>query len=386
MSNDIQRRDFLKRTLRTTGAGVSAAALSGSLAPELLGALAPSYKTKHVVLIGFSGGVRSRETFGTPDNVPNLMRIANRGVVLPNCKANNLGHYGASLSIFTGNSEVFGIRENSRSVNPTIFEYLRKDLNLPANKVWLSSSSGDQLVNFSHGTHPKYGGRYAANLLSAEGVFNAEFKEILDAFGRPRVPSDQESALMEGLRGVIDTNSGIDVEAANRREVEKFILGEITGKTTNLTGPGAQDAKAIRIATNILRVFRPTLLGISLNQHDVAHGSYNGYVEIIRRNDSEIGGLLDSIDQDPELRDSTAVLVVPEFGRNRDLNERNGLDHGDGSEDLGKVALFASGPDFRQGKVLKDNIATVDICPTLCKILGAKAEYASGRVIRKLIA
>lgn len=378
MTRSMKRREFLK----TTGASVSLAALSSPAAR----ALAPRYKTRHVVLIAFAGGVRSRETIGTPDNIPNLMRIANRGVVMPNTRAQNLGHYGAALSIFTGNHEVFGIRENTRSTNPTLFEYLRKQLGLPANQVWLSSSSGDQLVNFAHGTHPKYGSRYGANLLSAEGVFNAEFKEILEAFGKPKIPGEQESALLDSLRARIDENAGIEVDEGNRRDIEKFILSEITGQTTNLTGPGAQDAKAIRVAANILRVFRPSFLGIALNQHDTAHGSYNAYVEIIRRNDAEIGAMLDAVERDPELAESTAFLVVPEFGRNRDLNERNGLDHGDGSEDLQKVALFASGPDFRQGKTLKDTIDTVDLCPTICKLFGAKAEYAEGRVIQRLLA
>ena len=381
MRRDINRRNFL----RTAGLSAGAAAVGSSFQGLNARPFAPAYKTKHVVLIAFAGGVRSKETFGTPDNVPSLMRLAGGGVVLPNMSAQNLGHYGAALSIFTGNHEVFGIRENSRSSNPTIFEYLRKDLGYSANQVWLSSSSGDQLVNFAHGTHSKYGGRYAANLLSADGVFNAEFKEILDAFGRPKIPSDQESALIEQMRGMIGPQQG-EGEAGNRRDIERFILSEITGKTTNLTGPGAQDAKAIRIATNILRVFRPKFLGIALNNHDIAHGSYNGYVEIIRRNDAEIGAMLDSIQADPDLRDSTAVIAVPEFGRNRDLNERNGLDHGDGSDDLQKVAMFAWGPDFKKGRVVKDKVNTTDICPTLCRIMGAKADYSRGRVIKSILA
>ena len=386
-ANRQDRRDFLK----TAGVGLGAAALSGSVAPSSLArTLAPSGKTKHVVLIAFAGGVRSKETIGMPENAPNLARIASAGVVCPNVAAQNVGHYGAALSIFTGSSEVFGIRENARSENPTVFEYLRKSHGLSANSVWLSTTGGNQQVNYSHGTHKDFGGRFGANLISPDGVFNAEFKNIVEEFGTPKVPSQGEADTSTRLRGMLDGGAlggqQIESDAESLRNVEEFILKEISGQTTNLTGPGASDAKAVRIATNILRVFRPTLLGIALNQHDTAHGSYNGYTEIIRRNDQEIGALYDAIQADPELRDSTAIMILPEFGRDADLNERNGLDHGDGSEDLGKVAMVGWGPDFRSGKVVKDSYKTIDVCPTICSMFRVRPEYSKGRVMRGILA
>ncbi len=379
------RRSFLA----ASGAALGALALDRSALARMLAGGA-SGKTKHVVLIAFAGGVRSKETIETPQNIPNLMRIANSGVVFPNVKAENVGHYGAAMSIFTGNTEVFGIREVSRSTNPTVFEYLRKQLQLPANAVWLSTNGGDQQVDYAYSNHSKYGGRYGANLIAADGVFNAEFKDILQSFGTPRAPSEAELTIDSKLRGMLDGSAvggkpRLD-DAANTKNIEKFILDEITGKTTGVTGPGAGDVKAIRIATNILRVFKPTLLGVALQNADVAPGSFNGYVETIRRNDAEIGKLLDAIQADPELKDSTAVFVLPEFGRDKNLNERNGLDHGDGSPELLKVGLVASGPEFKQGRIVKEGVATTDVCPTILKLLGGKAEYSHGSPLKGLFA
>ena len=80
------RRDFL----RAGAFAASAAALSPFAGRTALG-FAPggpsNGKTKHVVVIAFAGGVRSKETIGTPQNVPSLMRIANQGCVFPNVKA-----------------------------------------------------------------------------------------------------------------------------------------------------------------------------------------------------------------------------------------------------------------------------------------------------------
>lgn len=373
------RRQFLL----TSGLGLGAAALCPSAFA------AGNRKTKHVVLVALAGGVRSKETIESPDNIPNLMRIAGGGVVCPNVKAENVGHYGAALSLFTGNVEVFGIREYGRSENPTLFEYLRKGLALPANSVWLSTTNGNQQTNFSYGVHPKYGQRFGANLISADGVFNAEFKQIVNSFGTPKIPSEQEADVVTRMRDAIDLRPGdksLSADAVSQRSVEQFILEEIGGKTVSLTGPGASDAKALRVASNILRVFKPTFLGVALQEADVAHNSFNSYVEIIRRNDAEIGRLYDTIQQDPELRDSTTMFVVPEFGRDRDLNERNGLDHGDGSTELNRVAMFAWGADVRANKTVKESIATIDLAPTICHLFDVKSEYAHGKVLRSVLA
>ena len=65
------------------------------------------------------------------------MRIASAGVTLTNVYARNSGHYGAALSIFTGNIEDLGIRENQRGLNPTVFECLAKDCGVdPAIAHW----------------------------------------------------------------------------------------------------------------------------------------------------------------------------------------------------------------------------------------------------------
>jgi hypothetical protein len=375
------RRGFLKRSGLAMAAASPLASLLARAAPR---------RTERVVVIAFAGGVRSKETIHSPQNVPNLTALGKRGVVMPNVAAENVGHYGAALSIFTGNVEYFGIRENARSTNPTIFEYLRKGGMLDANSVWLSTTGGDQQINFAHGTHPKYGARYGASLIAPEGLFNAEFADILDAFGRPKTRPAEADRRIDELAASLDGSAltgGVAGSTSPRAPVsgvEDFILKEITGKTTDLTGPGAADAKALRIATSILSVFRPKLIGVALQQADVAHNSFNGYVEIIRRNDAELGKLIAAIDQDQELAATTSILVLPEFGRDRDLNERNGLDHGDSSEELGKVALIAAGPDFKSGRVLKDSAATIDVCPTVGRLLGASTPHARGKVIQSL--
>ncbi len=376
------RRDFL-------ATAASAVALPALVGPGLGGMVPP--RTERVVLVAFAGGVRSKEVLESPRNAPNLARIASAGVSLPNVSAQNVGHYGAALSILTGNVEVMGIRENERGLNPTLFEYLRKDVGLASADIWLSTSGGAQARLFAHSDHPDYGAEFAANVLDGDGIFNVEFVKVLDSFGRPRPDSPAEQRIIDRLSKAMDRGQLAQLRGApdpdELRRVEKFIIDELGGSNTRVTGPGASDAKAIRIGLNILRVFKPRVLGITLQNHDIAHGSFNGYVEVIRRNDEELGKLWDAIQADEELRNTTSIFILPEFGRDKDLNERNGLDHGDRSDELRKVFLIAAGPEMKKNKVVKKEVRTIDVCPTILSLFTRKAPaHSSAKVIRDIFA
>lgn len=391
----MKNRDWTRREFLRAGGVAAAGAGLLSNSPLFANLLAPppKYKTEHVLFVAFAGGVRSRDTIGTPANVPNLMALAKEGCLFPKTKAQNVGHYGAQLSLYTGQYEVMGIRENARGDNPTIFEYLRKQKNLPAGEAWLSTFRGDQALNYSYSLDENYGAKYGANLLGGDGIFNAEFREVVAQFGKPQMPGEEESELLRKLRQSVDpealgraANKGLENDPEATAAIEKFLLEELTSKTSDLTGPGAQDAKAIRIAGKILVSFRPKLTAISLNNADIAHRSYNDYVEVIRRNDEELGKLVDLVKRDQKLRNTTTIVVCPEFGRDKDMNQRRGLDHGDRSEDLEEVACVLWGPDFKKGQTILEPIQTIDLCPTVCEIFGAKAEKARAKVVAKAFA
>jgi hypothetical protein len=287
MAHELTRRQLLK-------AGAAAASLAAladrGFARPLARAALPDplvpgsgMKTKHVLLVLFAGGVRSKDTIGTPANVPNLMRLAERGATFPNCGVANLGHYGASLAILTGVPEYMGIRENARGFSPTVFEYVRKELKLPASGAWLSADNGSQGANFAFGLNRGWGSEYGANVIDGDGIFNQEFRETLAQFGKPKADAPAQFDALQRLRGTINAGGGGNAGGGDGKvlndevtaaRVEKYIVDELThNDTVTLTGPGAGDAKALRIAGNILQIFRPTLLCVSLTNADVAHGS-----------------------------------------------------------------------------------------------------------------
>ena len=294
------RRDLLR-----SAAGAGALGLTASLGTPLaaaLGPIRPGMKTKHVVLVIMAGGVRSRETFGSPNQVPNLVGLAEEGVLFTRLRTANLGHFGASMSIVTGISEARGIRDNSRAPDPTLFEYVRKDLGLSASDVWVTTSGGAQQVNYAYGLHPDYGQRYGATTLDGDGIFNEEFKGIVAQLGTPRPFTGGDADRVAELRRVLRGGAPPSAMESSRARVERYILEELGRGVTGMTGAGAGDAKAIQLARNLLSVFRPRLIGVVLQQADIAHGSFNGYTEVIRRNDAAIGELVAAIRGDETLR------------------------------------------------------------------------------------
>lgn len=376
----LDRREFLK----WSAAAGAATSLSGYLSAQQKPGAQKSAKrkTEHLVLIAFAGGVRTRETFGTPANVPVMVSMAEEGVLFPRARTANLGHFGAALSIFTGNAEQRGIRENVRGKDVTLFEYLRKDLGWGPNEAWIATSGGAQQVNYAYGLHPEYGPQYGANTLDGEGIFNKEFKQLIETWGRPREMPPREKELLQRVR------RGLAGDAATQgaEQVERFLLEELTRGTSDLTGANASDAKALRVARNLLTLFRPRLTAVVLQDADIAHGNYNGYLEVVRRNDAAIGELLEAVRQNPQLNGRTSFLIVPEFGRDSDLNSRRGLDHGDGSDDLRFVTCLGWGPDFRRGSVVQEEVGVVDVAPTVCELFGAKARFARGKRLPGLFA
>ncbi len=375
-NSPIDRRSFL--------AGATASAL---LAP-LVGASPQGRKTQRVVVLAFAGGVRTRETLLSPGNVPNLVGLAKEGVLYKRVKSSNLGHYGAALSLFTGAAEPRGIRENGRGEEPTVFEYVRKGLGLAASDVWIATSGGAQQTNYSYSVHSEYGARFGANTVDGDGLFNAEFKSIVNTLGRPKAMDEREAQLLARMKAAV---GGADARKTlnspqSAAQVERFILEELTGGTADLRGPNAADAKAIRVARNLLVLFKPRLVAIVLQNADIAHSSFNGYVDVVRQNDAALGDLMRAIRADATLSETTAVLVCPEFGRDRDLNSRRGLDHGDGSQDLEYVSAVAWGPDFARDRVVEDDVRAVDLCPTVCDLLGVSAPRVKASRLPRLFA
>jgi hypothetical protein len=292
--------------------------------PRALAGADRARKARHVVLIAFAGGVRTRETFGTPGNVPTLQTLADQGVLYTRARSSNLGHFGAAMSLFTGIAEPRGIRENARGPDPTLFEYVRKELQLSAT----TSGSAPRAAR-SRPTTP-------TACIPTTGRRSAPTRSTATACSTPT--SSRSSSRSAGCTRCRGGGAAARAHARGPRRRRGRGGGLVVGRarssaTSSRSSRAARptsaartaaDAKALRVARKLLVLFKPRLIAVVLQQADIAHNSFNGYVEIVRQNDVAIGELWKAVQLDPELAQSTAFVILPEFGRDKDLNPRRG--------------------------------------------------------------
>jgi hypothetical protein len=114
--------------------------------------------------------------------------------------------------------------------------------------------------------------------------------------------------------------------------------------------------------------------------HEVAHYSYEKYLQAIRSTDVAVGRLVDWVTSDPYFSRNTAIVVRPEFGRDDEVNDEGQLHHSYGFYYTHRVASIFWGPDFNRGVDSTTVLETRDMTPTLAAVFGVDAVYAEGRV------
>jgi hypothetical protein len=279
------------------------------------------------VLVAFAGGVRTRETFGAAGNVPTLeahgqgrRALQAREVVEPGAFRRG------ALDLHGRLARRVASARTRAAEDPTLFEYLRRDLALPASQVWISTSGGAQQTNYSYGLHPDYGARFGANTVDGDGLFNAEFKSILDAWGKPKALSNKEQELLAKLRAAIESRGAAASlnSPESAAQVEKYILEELTSGTADIRGANAADAKTLRVAAQLASVvFKPKVLArraaAGRRRARLVQRLRRGHPPERRRTRASCGTSCKGRRRRCATR--RRLFVVPEFGREQaDLN------------------------------------------------------------------
>src|SRR5262249_29646036 len=83
------------------------------------------------------------------------------------------------------------------------------------------------------------------------------------------------------------------------------------------------DARTIYHAERVLTRFKPSVMAITLLDIDICHTDFNGYLRAQQIADAAVAHLWDTIQADPELRDTTTMLILPEHGRHLVGNGNN---------------------------------------------------------------
>jgi hypothetical protein len=368
----VSRREFLR-----SAAGIGAGTALFSFRP--LHALAMPQARK-VVVVTFGGGARDEETFA-PDgqeNIPHILQelipratfftqVVNRGI---------LGHYVANASMATGVYETFDNFAAVAPKNPTIFEYFRRDLRRPIDDAWvIAPSNGFNRIGAS--SCRGYGS--GANVILPKRLLQAA------------LPSDRTVDFAHLLRDNYETPlytprvGGSEFDLSQLSDILRVSVQDFVAHARTLASP---DELSIYIARRLMQQLAPSLLWITLHDIDIAHsGAYSLYIDGIRRSDRLCGEIWQAIESHPAYAGKTALFILPDFGRDSDLDSAgNGFQHHRTGDALSRTTwLLAAGPGIREGVSINRAVDSLDLVPTLGARLGFSPRFAKGAPLQELI-
>lgn len=367
------RRDFLRMA-----AGVGLSSKLTGFTPFLRGV--SSTRVRKAIVITFGGGARDQETFAPEgqENIPNLIeelipqstfftQVINRGI---------LGHYVATASLATGVYESINNFASLPPEHPTMFEYFRKDLKRPASDAWVvAPSNGFNRIGES--SHRSYGPGLGAGVILPKHLLNAAVP----------VGTDYEHLLRDNYETpfYVPELAGSEFQIRQLEEILKLSVTDFAAHARTLSSP---DELSVYIARQLMRQLAPSLLWITLHDIDIAHaGSYSLYVEAIKRTDRLCADIWKEVQNRPEYAGTTAMFVLPDFGRDSDTTSGgNGFQHHRTGDAASRTTwMMALGPGIREGLVVDRPIESTGLVPTVGSLLGFSPSLAQGKPIEEVL-
>jgi hypothetical protein len=375
----LNRRDFLRASIGATAGSLICMRSYGATH-------SPVNPKQKVIVVTFGGGARDDETFSIDGQqyIPNLLttlapqscfftQVINRGI---------LGHYVATASIATGAYETFDNFVAQPPVHPTIFEYFRKDLRRPSDDAWVIAP-GSLFAQMGASRSRRFGPdsgaevilpkRLLASVLGNTGGLQLDsYPSILrDSYEMPDTPdAPRTRAERESMEALLA-----------RMKIDRAVLERLAPKFQS------PDELSVYMTKHVMRTFAPSLIFLTLHDIDIAHsGAFSLYLDGIRRTDRLCGELWNEVQQNPEYKDKTTVLILPDFGRDGDGDSGgNGFQHHrTGSASARTTWMMALGPAVRQKTIVHRPIESIDITPTVAGLFGLDARLAQGKPISEL--
>jgi len=193
-----------------------------------------------------------------------------------------------------------------------------------------------------------------------------------------------EGILNEGYEGVGWTifKGGAQLD----KHVRSTLFGALTEYINGPQAPTSGDELTYFITREVMREFAPRVMLVNFWDMDVAHwGSYSLYLQAIDRTDRLTGLLWDDVQENPKYRDKTTLIVLPELGRDGDMNTANGfLNHRSGDPSCRNVWMLALGAGVEKGETDRP-VRHIDVAASAGGILGMKVEGLAGSALKEIV-
>lgn len=398
------RRDFLRRV------GVGVAGLGMGLAEAGRGRAQgqeagvgpgleerPEFRGRRVMLIRFGGGVRRRETIDAAHtHAPFVCReLAARGTLFPRMVIDrmeglNTSHGEGTLNILTGRYDRYRdvedgfLKARYEPKVPTLFEYLRKAARVGAHETLIINGEDrpdEEFYSFSN--HAGYGIDYRANVLSLYRFKRWLLERRLAEGG---ISDEERRSRTEALAKWEQADPRLRGVSKQSAELEAFWeRWQGTYGESGLVNPRG-DRLLTALARRAWKKLRPRLLMVNYNDCDYVHWGYmSHYTTGIAVMDEGVRELVAMVEADPESRDNTVVVIVPDCGRDSNPLASVPCQHHFNSVSAHEIFALIQGPGIARGTVVDKVVRQVDIAPTVAAVMGFRAEHAEGRVLEEAI-
>jgi hypothetical protein len=397
---------FDRRTFLLGSAAASASLLTGL---PTLGNTAttqrPEYRGPKVVIIRWGGGARRRESLDPRHTCAPFLthELTRRGTLFPQMEIDRFHDYQTShgegtLYILTGQYDRYRDVAESRpeagrkllgarfeAKVPTLFEYFREAYQVPAHQALLINGedrADEEFYNFSN--HHLFGVNYRSQTLSLRRYKTWLLQQQLAAGqfeGRQR--SDKEKQLREFQS--LDYRA--DREVGQGPEIEQFwsnwrnYYGD-----TGLVNPRG-DRLLTELTLRAIRELRPQLTMINYQDCDYVHWGYlDHYTRGLAIMDDEVKRLVTTVEADPEYRDNTLWVVVPDCGRDDNPFTAVPCQHHFGTRSSHEIFALFFGKGVPRGKVVDRQVSQIQVASTVGQLMGMKTPFAENAVLEEAFA
>ena len=356
------------------------------------------YDGPNVVVIRFGGGARRLETIN-PDHTysPFLCHeFAPQGTLFPKMEIDSLegvetSHGQGTLYIVTGKYDRFedvggkflGARFEAKV--PTIFEYLRKTYDIPEHQALIINGedrTDEEFYTFSN--HHLFGANFRSNVLSLYRFKVHLLRRQIEAgqfVHDVLVKKQAELAKLESLDYRRSETSKPSSEIENFWERWRRYYG-----TTGLVNPRG-DSVLTELAIRSIRELRPKLLMVNYNDCDYVHwGNITHYTRAISIMDDGLRQIVRTVEADPEYRDNTVFVVVPDCGRDSNRAMSVPCQHHFGSRSSHEIFGLVVGPGIDRSRVYDQRVDQISVAATIGKIMDFPTRFAEGPVLAEAIA
>jgi hypothetical protein len=395
------RRKFLKSVVIGAGSIAAAEPFLRAQPENVPDPSRPVYRGPNVIIVRFGGGARRRETIDPQTTyAPFLCHdFARRGTLFNQMEIDSFtptvgvdtSHGQGTLYIITGKYEKYKditqkfLAERFESKVPTIFEYLRKAYDVPDYQTLIVNGedrTNEEFYTFSN--HHLYGINYRSNTLSLYRYKTFLLRKSIQAgkwAGKELENKQRELRKLESIDYRNAEPNGQGPELVKFWERWRQYYGD-----TGLVNPRG-DRLLTELSIRALKELRPKMLMVNYQDCDYVHwGNLTHYTRSISIMDDGLKQLVAAVEADPEYRDNTIFVVLPDCGRDNNPLVDVPCQHHFNSRSAHEIFALVVGPGVPRSAVVDKRVDQISVAGTIGKLMGFPAPQAESRILEEAIA